>query len=131
MAIKCPAFGMDISMASAILGRMPMITNSVRPIPKPPMARESNAFLFVGMAVFNVNGFFLELKQATKVVVRKCITYIEICQYRSYFHIVPVFPLGTWPICGPRAPVLRLILKSCILVPSKEIHVIQENKICH
>jgi len=34
-------------MESAILGRIPMITNSVRPMPNPPMARDKSAFLLV------------------------------------------------------------------------------------
>src|SRR5690606_32604302 len=102
MAIKCPDLGMEISMEAAILGRMPMITNSVSPIPNPPMARESNAFLFVGMGVFNANEFLMVPKQATKVVARKWITYMKICQFLSDFHIVPVCPLGPGRSAGPR-----------------------------
>ena len=41
-----------MSKESAILGRIPIITNSVRPMPKPPIASDSRAFLLVGCVVF-------------------------------------------------------------------------------
>ena len=53
MAMKCPALGMEISREPAILGRIPMITNSVRPMPKPPMARDKRAFLLVDREVLS------------------------------------------------------------------------------
>ena len=51
MAIKWPALEMEMFMESAMLGRIPIITNSVSPIPNPPMARDSSAFLLVGVGV--------------------------------------------------------------------------------
>src|SRR5690606_9503334 len=104
MAIKCPDSGMEISMEAAILGRMPMITNSVSPIPNPPMARESKAFLFVGRGVYNANRFLIVPNQAPKVVGWKRISYMKICQYLSDFHIHSRVPWsrGRFPVQNAR-----------------------------
>ncbi|WNH10179.1 hypothetical protein [Thalassobellus suaedae] len=48
--IKCPAFGILIEKAEATSGKIPMMTNSVSPIPNPPMAKDSKD-LFIKIMV--------------------------------------------------------------------------------
>src|SRR5690606_2399505 len=102
MAMKWPDRGMEMSKDPAILGRMPMITNSVRPMPKPPMARESNAFLFVGFEVFTVKCSNSPRNGKAKVVVALGIPYRDIGQNHRNFN--PQGQGDPWKEPAPERP---------------------------